>query len=680
VSAATTAPARDVAGAAATARRAALAGPLAALVGLVAGLVLSGSATPGLVSDPGAVVRWGLPVVRGVADGASMVTLGALLLVAAVLPAGSSAAAHAARVAQATAVTWTLAAGAVVVLTYADVAGRPVGGPGFGAEIALFVTQIELGRQLLFALVGAALVATAAAGVRRPGGAAAAAALTAVALVPLALTGHAAGAADHETAVSGWWLHVLATGAWAGGLTTLALVAPGLRREAGPDPLPAAAARYSTLAGWAFALVWVSGVATASTRLAGPGDLATDYGVLLLTKVAATAALGLGGWWHRRATLGALGAGRYAAFWRLVAGEVVLMAATVGVAVALSRTAPPVPALPPALPTPAEALTGEPLPPPPSALRYLTETSPDVLWLAAAGGLATAYVLGVLRLRRRGDAWPVHRTVLWLTGCVALLVVTNGGLAVYSDVLFSAHMLQHMAVSMVVPPLLVLGAPVTLALRALPRALDGARGPREWLLIAVHSRLARVLTHPLVVAVLFAGSLVVFYWSPLFGLALGTHVGHELMLIHFLTAGYLFALVLVGTDPGVRRPPYPLRLVLLLATMAFHAFFGIALVSGEVLLQADWFSSLGWGIDALADQQDGGAIAWGLGEVPTLVLALLVAVQWSRSDERDARRQDRQADRDDDAALAAYNAMLGRMDAATARHDGRVDDTRGGRA
>ncbi len=147
--------------------------------------------------------------------------------------------------------------------------------------------------------------------------------------------------------------------------------------------------------------------------------------------------------------------------------------------------------------------------------------------------------------------------------------------------LFSAHMLSHMTMSMIVPALLVLGAPVTLALRTLHRRTDGSRGGREWLLEVVHSRLLRVLGSPLVAAGLFAVSLVAFYYSPLFELSLRTHTGHVLMNLHFLLTGYLFASVLIGVDPGPARPPYPLRLVLLFGTMAFHAFFGVALVSGS---------------------------------------------------------------------------------------------------
>lgn len=629
----------------------------ALLVAAVAGLLLTGAAAEQVLADPGAAVRWGLPVARGVADLALAATVGGFLLVAAVLPAGGAASRRALRLGSAAAVAWAASLGVVLVLTYADTAGRPLGGEGFGAELGYFVTDIDLGRLLLLAAVLAATTATVAAGVRGPRGAAWVLAGVALALVPVALTGHAAGAASHETAVSGWWLHVLGVAAWFGGLAALTAV-----RDALGDRLVDAARRYSVLAGWAFALTAVSGVANGLLRVGSPRDLLTGYGLLLVAKTAATLALGVAGWWHRRSLLPRLGRpGGAVAFWRLVTGELVVLGATAGLGVALARSAPPVPDEPPADPTPAELLTGEPLPPPPDAARWLTETSPDVLWLVVAGVLAVAYLTGGRRLRARGDRWPLHRTLLWLAGLLALVYVTSGAPAAYGRTLFSVHMVQHMALSMVVPPLLVAGAPVTLALRALPRRRDGSVGPREWLLTVVESRWVRWVSHPVVAASVFAGSIVVFYFSPLFELALSTHVGHELMMIHFLLAGYLFANVLIGVDPGPARPRYPLRLLLLFATMAFHAFFGVTLVGGDTLLAADWFSSTGWGIDALADQRDGGAIAWAIGEVPTLLLAMVVAVQWARSDAREARRSDRAADRDGDAALAEYNAMLSRL-------------------
>ena len=241
--------------------------------------------------------------------------------------------------------------------------------------------------------------------------------------------------------------------------------------------------------------------------------------------------------------------------------------------------------------------------------------------------------------------------------------MTSGPPAAYGRVLFSGHMIGHLAISMLVPPLLVLGAPITLALRTLPARPDGSRGAREWLLGAVHSRPLQVAGFAPVAAALFAGSLVAFYYTDLFGLALRTHLGHQLMLTHFLLAGYLFAWVLIGIDPGPRRPAHPLRLILLLATAAFHAFFAVTLMSASTVLQADYFGALGrdWGTSLLADQRLGGGIAWALGELPTLALMIILVAQWARQDDRDSRRQDRAAALDGEAELVAYNQMLRRL-------------------
>ena len=182
----------------------------------------------------------------------------------------------------------------------------------------------------------------------------------------------------------------------------------------------------------------------------------------------------------------------------------------------------------------------------------------------------------------------------------------------------------------------------------------------EWLLLLVHSRPFAILGRPLVAAGLFAASLWVFYYTPLFSWATTDHIGHEVMVVHFLLTGYLFVQALIGVDPSPNRPPYPIRLIILMATMAFHAFFGLALMTGTGVLLAQWYGSMGWdtGITALQDQQIGGGIAWSVGEIPTVALAILVAIMWSRSDARESRRFDRKAERDGDAELAEYNLML----------------------
>ena len=154
----------------------------------------------------------------------------------------------------------------------------------------------------------------------------------------------------------------------------------------------------------------------------------------------------------------------------------------------------------------------------------------------------------------------------------------------------------------------------------------------------MHSRFAGIIANPIVAAVLFAGSLWVFYYSPLFRWSMEDHIGHEWMIVHFLITGYLFVQSLIGIDPVPYRLPYPFRLLLLLGTMAFHAFFGLAIMMGTGLLLADWYGAMGWGTDALADQQLGGGIAWSIGEIPTVALAITVAVQWARSDDKESRR------------------------------------------
>ena len=626
---------------------------VAVLVGLLIG---HGAQAPlaGLL-DPGAAVRWGLPFARTLHDLAAALTIGALVLAAVALP--ETARARAVRVAAGAGIVWVVAGVLVLVLTYADFAGASLGTPGFGSQLEEFVQSFDLGRAMFASLLLAFVVATGAAVARTPNAIGWLASLSLLAIVPLALAGHAAGSADHEMAVDSLGAHLVAVTVWVGALGVLALMRTSLARD-----LPVVVQRFSTIAGWCFGIVAVSGVINAWLRLGGLGGLTTEYGALVMIKVIALLLLGVAGLEQRQRVVGRLEAdpASKVLFARLAAGELVVMGLAVGIAVALARSAPPVPVKPLGTITPAQTLTGYPLPPPLDAVRWFAVWRVDPLWLALAVLGVGWYLYAVLRLRRRGDSWPVLRLVSWVAGAVVLVYATSGGPGVYGRVLFSAHMLEHMTVSMVVPPLLVLGAPVTLALRSATARRDGTRGWREWLLVVVHSRFLRVAGHPLVAAAVFMASLVVFYYSPLFEHALTTHTGHVLMNLHFLLAGYLFASVLVGVDPGIQHPAYPLRLVLLFATLSFHAFFGVALVSSTSLLAPDFYSELGrtWGPSALTDQQAGGAIAWGVGELPTVLMALGIAIAWSRSDDREARRSDRAADRDGDAELAAYNAEL----------------------
>ena len=400
------------------------------------------------------------------------------------------------------------------------------------------------------------------------------------------------------------------------------------------------------------------------------GRARQPYGVIVLVKVLALIGIGVLAAWYTRSR--ALIRRRYMRsraldpaaatrrFWSLIVLELAFMGVASGAAAALARTPPPTNSALPAVRTPAEFLTGAPLPPELTVERWLTSWDVDLLWAFAAGFGIFFYLAGVQRLRGRGDVWPVHRTILWVSGLVLLFWVTSGAVNAYQDYLFSVHMVGHMLLSMAVPVLLVAGAPVTLAARAIRKREDGTRGGREWILWAVHSPVARVVTHPFVAAGLFIGSLWVFYFTDLFRWTLYDHLGHEWMVAHFLITGYLFALSLIGVDPVPYRLPYPGRLLLLIGIMAMHAFFGIALMMQTGLMVSEWFGAMGrtWGATPLEDQYIGGGVAWSIGEIPTLILAITVAIQWSRTDARQQRRRDRHVDRTGDAELEAYNARL----------------------
>jgi cytochrome c oxidase assembly factor CtaG/putative copper export protein len=665
-----------------------LAGVLALLLGLVAALLFSGAAAARQVSDPGALVRWGLPISKAIHNISVATVIGGLLFAVAILPRSLASSrskdtdapehpafTRALAVAAAAGAIWTLSAIAVLVLSYSDVAGQGISGdPEFTRSLVYFMTDIETGRAWLSVVIIAAVVTTALFGVRSRGGLAATLVLALIGLVPAALIGHSSSSSDHEGAINSLGLHLAGVSAWVGGIIMLALLSNILaaaKTTAGgrTDITETTLRRFSALAGFAFVLVFASGVINASIRVTSWGDLfGSAYGQLILAKAAATLVLGGVGLMHRQWVIPQLGSQRGAlsarrVLWQLVAVELVIMGVTSGIAVALGRSAPPQPTTFAPDASPAFILSGYDLPPELTPERWLTEWRLDWLWIAvAAFGLVT-YALGMRKVVRRGDKWSWFRAVNWVIGLAVLTYVTSGPPSVYGRVMFSAHMVDHMALTMVAPIFLVLGAPITLALRALPPRRDSSRGPREWLLIFIHSKFSQLVTHPLFAAANFAGSIVLFYYSEAFGYAMRDHVGHELMNLHFALTGYIFVLTMIGTDPLPRRAPYPMRLLLLLATMGFHAFFGVAIMGGTGLLAADYFGNLGrtWGASALLDQQMGGAVAWGIGEIPTLLVAIGVAVMWSRSDARESKRTDRAADRNNDADLTAYNDMFAKL-------------------
>jgi cytochrome c oxidase assembly factor CtaG len=305
-------------------------------------------------------------------------------------------------------------------------------------------------------------------------------------------------------------------------------------------------------------------------------------------------------------------------------------------------------------------------PPPLTPVRMFTAWSADPVLIAAVVAVAVAYLTGVATLRRRGDAWPVSRTLLFLgPGLGSLVVATMSALGTYDDTLFWIHMVQHMILTMITPVFLALGAPVTLALRTLPR------WPRRTLLAVLHSRVARVLTFPLVTVPLFVGTLYGLYFTALYQATLSNDTLHELLHVHFVLVGCLYFWPLLGLDPVPGRLPHPARLLVVFVTLPIHAWLGIALMMSKSVIAAGYYTALGrpWGPSLLADQHIGGAVLWASGDAIGILFVATIIGQWIQADEREARRIDRTLDRaavdstgaDSNDALTAYNAWLARI-------------------
>jgi len=353
--------------------------------------------------------------------------------------------------------------------------------------------------------------------------------------------------------------------------------------------------------------------------------------------------------------------------------EIAIMFTATGLALALAQTEPPVARVPIAYPS-AEQIVGSPMVPPPTLAHLLWSFDPDGFSLAFILIAAILYYKGVRKLVRRGDHWPIGRSVAFGLGLAIFGYSTSGGLGAYALFAFSFHMIAHMTIVSLAPIGLVLGAPITLALRALPAgAHPGELGARGMLSAAVHSKLSRFYSHPIIALIIFDGSLFAMYLTPIFGHLMQSHIGHVFMDFHFLAAGTLFFYVIIGVDPSPRRIPHLVRIVLLFATMSIHAFFSIAIMSTTGLLDGGYFASLQrpWWTDLLNDQHTGGSVGWSMGEVPIIVALAALFIQWIRDDARETRRLDRASDRavakGEADELSKYNAQL----AALAKRDER---------
>ncbi|RSM62018.1 hypothetical protein DMB66_22915 [Actinoplanes sp. ATCC 53533] len=624
----------------------AAAGVLAAAAAAVAGLAFGGGATrtvlPGL-PDPGAATAWLVPVARLGMTVAAVTTVGLLLAGVFFSPVRAPLVRHRReltarrglsdsgqgwlRAAGWAAAAWCATAVVTLWLSCADIAGHPAAQAPSMSQLATFATGTPIGLALAAVAVLAGLLAWACRVVRGPAGVFGALALALLAVVPPVFTGHTASGRLPQVATSGLVLHVVPVTLWAGGLLALAL---SMRAPVGN--LALAVSRFSPLAGTCFVAVGVSGLFAAWLHLPDLGSLTgTSYGRLILAKAGLLAVIAAVGWWHQRWSMPALRGGSRRGFARLAAVEVLLFGAVVGLAMALSRTAPPRPTLAGqtghaghVMATGDHPLLGYPMPPRPSVGSLLSWWLPEPLFVVAAVGAAGLYLAGVRRLRRRGPGWPLRRTAAWVAGCAVVVAATSTGVAQYAPTMPSVYLIRHVLIAVVVPLLLILAAPTELARAVLPLSDDVEwPGPREWLAAAVHSRAVRLIDRPVLVVVAFAAGFPVVYFGGLYEAALRSPAVHLGLLLWSALAGMMFFRVLLPV--GSVRMPAPRWLAF--AGAGVLAAVGVIFLASGVNPAAGWFAELARPWYVPGERYRAGAVVLILGALPVLITGVATTVR-----------------------------------------------------
>ena len=552
---------------------------------------------------------------------------------------------------------WFITAFLVILFKVSEILGTSIFSSFDSQTLISYLTQTDLGKFMFIQIVIIAIVLTALPFIKR--------ALPLLLFTLLAIVGltspvfqsHAAAGGSHSLAIGALVVHVVAISLWVGSLFGILVIPRELRITA--------LYRFSALALWAAIAVSMSGVATAFTRLQDRSTWNSQYSYIVIAKIILTIALLAMGNANRKA-LQSRDEMKLKELLRLISVEAMVMSGVALLGSWLSRIQPPIGDI--SQLTIAEIKVGMATPPPPSLRNLLFEYNPDALMIAILIVVTALYIKGVIVLKKRGDSWPVGRTVAFAIGIALIDFATSGGLGVYALFSFEYHMIAHMLLGMIAPIGLVLGAPITLALRTLPQSRDGQeRGVRTLALSVLHSRYSKVLTNPITALALFDGSLFVLYFTDLFGTLMQNHAGHILMNIHFILVGFLFFNVIIGIDPNPKRYPHILRIVILFGAMSLHAFFSIALMSQTSLIDGGYYESLRtpWITSALDDQNAGGSVGWAMGEIPMLLALISTFILWMREDKRETVRIDRNEARlaamGEPDELAQYNSYLNKL-------------------
>jgi putative copper resistance protein D len=276
--------------------------------------------------------------------------------------------------------------------------------------------------------------------------------------------------------------------------------------------------------------------------------------------------------------------------------------------------------------------------PEPTLLSALTTWSPDPMPWAAVLVAAGGYLIAVRRVNEAGPRVPIPswRVAAWLAGLAAILIALTSAVDVYAENLLSVHMVQHLLLAMVAPPLLAIGAPVTLLLRIASPAVR-----HRVILPLLHSRAVRLVASPLVAWPLFATTMWLTHFSPIYNMALEDPVVHLAEHLVFLVTGVLFWWPVVAADPVPRRMGFGARLAYLALHMPVNAAVGLAIYFAPSVLYAHYATLQRlWGPDPLTDQQIGGVLMWGAGDLLLLGAIPVVLAAWMRADARQSKRTD----------------------------------------
>ena len=540
---------------------------------------------------------------------------------------------------------WFLSSTVFLITTFANILDTTFVDALDMTSLQSFVTQVTLGKYLFAQTVVAFFVGYLLLRVRRVIPMMALLLISIIAIAAPALESHSVSGGSHALATGSMLLHVIGLSLWVGGLFALTFIPI--------DDRKIAIQRFSVMALWAAIVVVLSGVVNAWARLNFKDAWDTTYARVIILKALLAAVLIFIGYLHKK-NLAQKSEINWAILTRLIGYEVLLMAAITAIGIWLSVNASP------------DRIVEPVIPAEPTFARILFAYDPDLFMMGILALAVALYIKGVVILRKRGDSWPVGRTVAFALGISAIDFATSGGLGVYAMYSFEYHMIAHMTLGMIAPIGLVLGAPITLALRTLPQGrTKEERGPRGILLALLHSRYGMIITHPVIALILFDGSLFVLYFTDLFGTLMASHAGHLLMNLHFIAVGFLFFMTIVGIDPNPRRVHHLLRIVILFATMAIHAFFSIALLATTTLVDKGFYATQGapWLLgDFLGDQRSGGSVSWAMGEIPIILALVATFIQWMREDAKETRRIDRNEERmaamGEDDELAQYNSYL----------------------